>query len=60
LHDRQVQLALAKRRAREELHPGHRSAIQSEVERLRASVLALKRTLGLQTQSPSSNRRGAS
>lgn len=60
LHDRQVQLALAKRRAREELHPGHRSAIQSEVERLRASVLALKRTLGLQTQSPSSNRSGAS
>jgi protease PrsW len=60
LHDRQVQLALAKRRAREEPRPEQRIAIEHEVERLRASVDALKRELGVPTRSPDATRGGAS
>lgn len=43
LHNRQVQLALAKHRLRGETDPGRRAEIEGEVERLRASVLEMKR-----------------
>jgi hypothetical protein len=59
LHDRQVQLALAKRRAREEPRPEQRIAIEHEAERLRASVHALKRELEGPTGSPHSSWGGA-
>jgi protease PrsW len=60
LHDRQVQLAFAKRRAREERRLEHRIAIEHEVERLRASVHAMKRELEGPTGSPDATRGGAS
>lgn len=43
LHNRQVQLALAKSRAAGESDPERRAEIEAEVQRLRASVLEMKR-----------------
>ena len=45
LQNRQVQLALAKRRLAEATDPEHRADVQAEVESLRASVLEMKQTL---------------
>lgn len=42
LHNRQVQLALAKRRESRESDPEHRAHVAAEVQHLRASVLAMK------------------
>lgn len=42
LHNRQIQLALAKRRASRERVPERQDGIEAEVERLRAAVLAMK------------------
>jgi RsiW-degrading membrane proteinase PrsW (M82 family) len=46
LHNRQVQLALTKRNEAGEAHPGRRAVLQTEVERLRAAALDVKRSLG--------------
>ena len=45
LQNRQVQLALAKRRLAEATDPDHQADVQAEVESLRASVLDMKQTL---------------
>ena len=50
LHNRQVQLALAKSRASSESDPGRKSVSEAEVERLRASILEMKR--GIVGRSP--------
>jgi protease PrsW len=54
LQNRQVQLALAKRRAAGEADPASRAALQAEVERLRASVVWMKRNPQAAAQPPSS------
>jgi hypothetical protein len=59
LHNRQVQLALAKRRARQNTDPESRAEIEGEVERLRASVLWMKRSPEIAGQSPGSGEAGA-
>ena len=60
LHNRQVQLALAKSRASGESDPERRAAADAEVEQLRASVLWLKRSPELAAQSlPGSREAGA-
>ena len=51
LHNRQVQLALAKRRASRETNQEHRPPMQVEVERLRAAVLDTKRALASRSRS---------
>jgi protease PrsW len=59
LHNRQVQLALAKRRASRESDPERRAAAEAEVERLRASVLEMKRRPEIAQQTPGSGEAGA-
>ena len=59
LHNRQVQLALAKSRASRESDPESRAASEAEVERLRASVLELKRRPEIARRSPGSGEAGA-
>ena len=59
LHNRQVQLALAKSRASRESDPERRAAAEAEVERLRASVLEMKRRPEIAQQSPGSGEAGA-
>jgi hypothetical protein len=58
LHNRQVQLALAEQRFREETDPQRKAEIQTEVEQIRASTFALRaefeRVLG-----PSGGRRAS-
>ena len=49
LHNRQVQLALAKRRASEERDAERRKAMAAEVAHLRVAVFDLKRSLGVPT-----------
>ena len=56
LHNRQVQLALAKSRASGGSDPERRAAAEAEVEQLRASVLWLKRSPELAAQSPPGSR----
>lgn len=46
LHNRQVQLALTKRKEAGEAHAGRRAGLQTEIERLRAAALEAKRALG--------------
>jgi hypothetical protein len=60
LHNRQVQLALAKGRASGESDPERRAAAEAEVEQLRATILWLKRSPELSAQaSPGSREAGA-
>ena len=59
LHNRQVQLALAKRRAAKASDPERREAAEAEVEQLRATVLWIKRSPELAGQSPGSEEAGA-
>lgn len=59
LHNRQVQLALAKSRLRQNPDPDSRAEIEGEVERLRASVLWMKRRPEMAQPSPGSGEAGA-
>ena len=59
LHNRQVQLALAKSRASRESDPERRAASEAEVDRLRASVLELRRSAEIAVRSPGSGEAGA-
>jgi len=59
LHDRQVQLALAKSRASRGSDPERRAASEAEVERLRASVLELKRSARIARRTAGSGEAGA-
>ena len=59
LHNRQVQLALAKSRASRESDPERRAASEAEVDRLRASVLELRRSAEIARRSPRSGEAGA-
>ncbi|HET7272038.1 MAG TPA: PrsW family glutamic-type intramembrane protease [Rubrobacter sp.] len=59
LHNRQVQLALAKSRAVGESDPRRQAVSKAEVERLRASVLEMKRDQGVAGRSPGSGEAGA-
>ena len=56
LHNRQVQLALAKSRASGESDPERQAAAEAEVEQLRASAIWLKRSPELAAQSPAGSR----
>ena len=59
LHNRQVQLALAKSRASRESDPGRRALAGAEVERLRAAALEMKRRLQMAQRSAGSGEAGA-
>jgi RsiW-degrading membrane proteinase PrsW (M82 family) len=59
LHNRQVQLALAKSRASGESDPGRRAAAEAEVGRLRATILEMKRSPEIDGRSPGSGEAGA-
>ncbi|MEW6638663.1 MAG: PrsW family glutamic-type intramembrane protease [Actinomycetota bacterium] len=60
LHNRQVQLALAKRRAAREPDPERRAEIETEVRRLRASILETKHEMqGPQSVGPDAGKAGA-
>jgi len=58
LHSRQVQLALVKRRVSQQSDPEGKAASEAEVERLRASVLGMKRRLESLEQPPGSREAG--
>jgi hypothetical protein len=54
LHNRQVQLALAKQRAMGEKDEQRRAGVAEEIARLRSAVLDIKRALGIQVSPASS------
>lgn len=59
IHNRQVQLALAKNRATRESDPERRAAAEAEAQRLRAAVLEMKRRAEIAHRSPGSGEAGA-
>lgn len=59
IHNRQVQLALAKSRASRESDPERRAAAEAEAQRLRAAILEMKRRSESAQRSPGSGEAGA-
>lgn len=59
IHNRQVQLALAKSRASRESDPERRTAAEAEAQRLRATIIELKRRSEIARRSAGSGEAGA-